>query len=415
MLRSPAMSADIEPRTTAKRRGRRGDGSVYLDKANGTYVGAISRYTNGKRVRHKVTGRTKSAAQRELHRLRQELDQGVRTSATYTVAQAVDDWLAHDLDDVSERTRTLYTGILAPVTDAIGGKPLRDLTVADVRSALDGLSSRYSKRALQIARNSLERAIWHAMANDRVAHNVAQAKLLKLPNGRKGRPSKSLTLEQAKKLLEVAKGTRLEAYVTLSLLTGIRTEEARALNWEHVDLEAGTVAVWRSVRHGGDTKTERSRRTLALPKRAVEALRGQQERQETDRARAGSAWEDQGLVFASRVGTPLTATNVIRAFRRLTVKAGLGENWTPREMRHTFVSLMSAHGVAVEEIARIQEAQAAIIITMLNNVLGDLDLTPAQQALAGTVVPTRLRELGGSQPAESSTGRGQPAALPRSR
>jgi integrase len=45
--------------------------------------------------------------------------------------------------------------------------------------------------------------------------------------GRSGRPSKSLTLEEAKSLLAAAEPTRLHAYVMLSLLVGIRTEEAR--------------------------------------------------------------------------------------------------------------------------------------------------------------------------------------------
>ncbi len=54
---------------------------------------------------------------------------------------------------------------------------------------------------------------------------------------------------------------------------------------------------------------------------------------------AGELWQEHGLVFASRVGTPLTANNVIRAFRVITKKAGLGEDWAPREMRrHTFGS-----------------------------------------------------------------------------
>jgi integrase len=61
-------------------------------------------------------------------------------------------------------------------------------------------------------------------------------------------------------------------------------DQARALTWEHVDLEAGTVSVWRSVRAHGDTKTNRSRRTLKLPEIAVEALRGQRERRARERA-----------------------------------------------------------------------------------------------------------------------------------
>jgi integrase len=83
----------------------------------------------------------------------------------------------------------------------------------------------------------------------------------------------------------------------------------------------------------------------------VEALRQQQDQQERDRQMAGDLWQESGLVFASRVGTPLSANNVIRAFRIVTKKAGLGEDWAPRELRHTFVSVMSANGVPVENIA----------------------------------------------------------------
>ncbi len=33
--------------------------------------------------------------------------------------------------------------------------------------------------------------------------------------------------------------------------------------------------------------------------------------------------------------------------------AGLGAGWAPRDLRYTFVSLMSADGVPIEEIARL--------------------------------------------------------------
>ena len=38
------------------------------------------------------------------------------------------------------------------------------------------------------------------------------------------------------------------AELAVSMLGGIRTEEARALRWSEVDLDAGTVTVYRSVR-----------------------------------------------------------------------------------------------------------------------------------------------------------------------
>ena len=83
----------------------------------------------------------------------------------------------------------------------------------------------------------------------------------------------------------------------------------------------------------------------------MEALRQHQKLQERDRLRAGELWQDHGLVLALRIGTPLTANNVIRAFRIITNKADLGDEWAPREMRHTFVSVLSANGVPVESIA----------------------------------------------------------------
>ena len=39
--------------------------------------------------------------------------------------------------------------------------------------------------------------------------------------------------------------------------------------------------------------------------------------------------------------------------RRPARPANIGANWTPRELRHSFVSLMSSSGVPVEEIARL--------------------------------------------------------------
>jgi integrase len=240
---------------------------------------------------------------------------------------------------------------LQPVLDVIGAKPLRKLTASDVRVALETVAVNNSTRTVVIAHNALVRAIRHAEANDLVRRNVAS--LIRPPQGRAGRPSKSLTPVQTMAVLEAAQKYRTYAYVVLSLTTGIRTEEARALRWEDVDLGNGAVAVWRSVRSHGDVKTEKSRRTLQLPQAAVEALMEQQQRQAADKARAGSLWRDTGLVFTTNLGGPLGAGNVRRAFKAICRTAGIGNKWTPRELRTSFVSLMSNQGVSTEEIARL--------------------------------------------------------------
>ena len=176
-----------------------------------------------------------------------------------------------------------------------------------------------------------------------------------VPRGTGGRPSKSLNLVQAKAVLAAAKRhPAMDAYVVLSLLTGARTEELRALTWDNVDLdgEPPSIRLWRSVREGGDTKTARSRRTLELPQQAVEALRTQSEVQERARRITASGWIETGLVFTSGSGTSLDAANVRRSFRRVVRDAGLDDSaWTPRELRHSFVSLLSNSGMAIEDIA----------------------------------------------------------------
>jgi integrase len=48
----------------------------------------------------------------------------------------------------------------------------------------------------------------------------------------------------------------------------------------------------------------------------------------------------------------LDVANVRRAFRRITKAAGLNPaDWTPRELRHSFVSLLSDGGVSLKDIA----------------------------------------------------------------
>ncbi len=192
------------------------------------------------------------------------------------------------------------------------------------------------------------------MARDKVKRNVVE--LCSVPQGQAGRPSKALTFAQADAVLKGAAGTSMYAYIVVALLTGARTEELRALTWDHVFLKGRPdfdppqpphIAVWRSVRRSGDTKTRKSRRTLALPARCVDALWQQFEDQGWDRLAADEEWEEHGLVFSSAVGKPLDAANVRRAFRQALkdVDGVDPAEWTPREPRHSFVSLLSDRGV----------------------------------------------------------------------
>lgn len=94
--------------------------------------------------------------------------------------------------------------------------------------------------------------------------------------------------------------------------------------------------------------------SLCRPVRA-RAPRSQQREQAAERARTGDLWHENGLVFPTRVGTLMDKDNARRAFRSALVGLpGIDpDDWTPRDIRHSFVSLLSDSGVPLEEISRL--------------------------------------------------------------
>jgi integrase len=223
-----------------KRRAR-GEDSIYYDRSRDRWTGTITVgwKADGRRDRIIVRGRTKTEVKEKLRTKHTELAAGIRTPANYTVEQCLKDWL-QTLNTQADSTVTGYRIMASHLTGLIGTVKLVELKVRDVDFALGTLAKRLSTRSVRLARMILIQAIRNAMVNDLVVRNVPD--LAAVPTGKPGRPSRSLTLDQALAVLDAAKGERLWAYVAVSMLGGIRTEEARALRWPEVDLDAGTAS-----------------------------------------------------------------------------------------------------------------------------------------------------------------------------
>lgn len=346
-----------------KKRRARGEGGLSWDEKRQRWIAAktVGYDARGKRIVRRGSGTSPSAATRELRRRVQDYEAGLtKGSERFTVEQAVTEWLDFGMSDADENTtRKLRDLCKTHVIPLLGGRRLRDLSATEVDEWLKGLRTELSTRSLQEVRSCLNRSVRQAMARGYVDKNAVE--LCRTPRGLDGRPSKAFTPAQTKAVLTKTVDDPLYCYIVVSLLTGARTEELRALRWEHVHLDGKPdasppvppyVEVWRSVRTGGDTKTSKSRRTLALPALAVEQLRKHRLQQAQERLRA-ARWADDGIVFATEVGTEMDAANVRRGFRRaLKQVSGIEpEEWSPREMRHTFVSLLSDSGMHVDEIA----------------------------------------------------------------
>lgn len=347
-----------------KRRSR-GEGGLRWSESRQRWIAEVTvgYRPDGTRIVKTASAKTKTPAKELLKEMVRDFDDGVPTSSRrYTVGEAVNYWLEYGLSGRSADTLANYANLAnIHIVPLLGKRKLRDLSAEDVDKWLAGRAAQVSTRTVRLLHSILNRAIKNAQARDKVKRNVVA--LCEAPVGLEGRPSKSLTFDQAVAVLNASEQSNLHAYVVLSLLIGARTEELRALTWDQVDLHGDqhqepsllpSINVWHSVRDDGDTKTRKSRRTLAMPTRCVVALRLHRLRQRAMKERAGGRWQENGLVFASTVGTELDSHNVRRSFRRVVDAAGLkAAEWTPREMRHSFVSLLSDSGVALEDIARL--------------------------------------------------------------
>jgi integrase len=350
-------------------RGRRGkgEGSVFYEEERGRWVGVLDlgRSVDGRRVRRKVSGATAKEARDRLRQLRDDVEGGASAlDGNVTVGVFLTDWLAREVPkfarsvNTRENYRWAVEGHLVP---GLGHIRLARLTADDVDALLEAraASGRLARSSVGRLRTVLGKALDHAARRDLVRRNVAR--LTNVPAG-SSTTRRSLSSEEARRLLAAVREHRLRALVVTGVALGLRPGELLGLSWRDVDLEAGVVHLRQQMKREdnrpvlGELKTARSRRSLRCPPVVVEALRERRVLQEEERAAAGARWAEdwavQELVFTTANGRPIDASNLRRYFRRACKAAGIGR-WTPYEMRHSAASLMSAAGVPLEHVADV--------------------------------------------------------------
>jgi integrase len=260
--------------------------------------------------------------------------------------------------------------------------------------AADGLSA----STVRATRSVLARALRRAQRDGLVVRNAAE--LADTPGGRV-RKSRSMTLAEVEKLLASGLDTWWTAYITTGVMCGLRPGELLGLRWSDVDFADGVLRV-RNAQHQtpdgpvlGTLKTATSRRTLVMPAAVRDALSSLGIEQAADRERLGQHYTDSGLVFADSAGRPRRGQYVTRQLGKLAAAAGLGDSppWTPRELRHTFVSLLSQHGVLIESIADAAgHSTSQVTRTVYRHQLADV----VQQAAATMDAIFTGRQVSGS-------------------
>lgn len=362
-----------------------GEGTIY-QRADGRYEGAaFVLTTSGTRKRVRVYGSTYSDARKKLTKLIEQADQGVPVaSENWTVEKYLDYWLEYVVR--AERSAKTYTGyevvVRRHLVPALGKRRLGKLGARDVRLFINRLrqecqcckygwdyrrhdpqccavgaccESQLSPRMVQFVHAVLRNALQNAVREELIPRNVA--KLIRVPTPRYT-ANRGLTAEQARLVLDAAQDDRLRALYVLALFLGLRRGELLGLRWADVDLEAGTLEIAQALqRVRGELrfvrpKTRNSARTIPLPDVCRTALREHGKRQAGEVAEAGDEWHDSGLVFTTKVGTPIEPDNLRRSWEPLRRAAGL-EGVRFHDIRHTCVTLLLNLGIAPNTVMEI--------------------------------------------------------------
>src|SRR5919112_3180844 len=329
----------------AKKNGN-GEGGISRHKGSGLYMARYTVHTPTGPKRKTLYGKTRREVDEKLTKAKADRDTGfVFDADNITLGNYLDRWINDSVrDTVRQRTWERYEQIVrVHIKPALGRVKLKDLTATHARGLYrEKLESGSSPRTVQYIHTTLRKALQDAVSDGLIPRNIADG--IKAPRPKK-KEINPLSPEQARAFLAAAHGDRFEALYVLALHCGLREGELLGLKWDDVDLESGMLRVRRTLsepRSGYVFVLPKNGkgRSIKLTRAATEALRGHLGRQLEEIGGSGDDYQDQGLVFPSRSGTPMNAKNLTaRSFKPLLKKAGLPDIRF-HDLRHTFATLM---------------------------------------------------------------------------
>jgi len=382
-----------------KRRGR-GEGSIF-QRDDGLWVGKVSFGYDGtgKRQRRVIYAATKNEVQDKLRMLSSQAPSS--EPAGLTVGQYLDRWLTnHAKPSVRPTTFVDYERIvrvhLRPILGGVKLRKLGSIHVENLYATMqDNGATAHTRRA---AGTILGMALRHGVKLKLIPHNpaadIAKARL-------EDRELLVLTDDQTKRFLAAAKSKRLYALFALAIGSGMRQGELLALRWSDIDFQKGTVSVQRSLAQIKgefvlkEPKSKTSRRTITLPRFALDALRDH-------RAAMLKEGNVSAPVFCTRTGEYNAKTNLIRkvfkpilqAANDAAINEAKERDTEPallppirfHDLRHTAATSLLSRGQSIKAVSqRLGHAKVDITLRVYAHVLpnDDAKLADAVQLAFG--------------------------------
>jgi len=379
-------------------------------------AGTVERYGKGWRYRADIgidpgTGKrrwatkggfaTQRSARTALNKVLSAADDGmVVTRSSMLLGNYLDEWMDGAESNLKQTTANGYRRAIDKLKATLGQVRLQDLTPLGIERAYRQLIvSGLAAKTVRHSHTVLRRALADAERLGLVSRNAAAA--AKAPAVVDKEQSTWMPVELNTFLSSVA-DHRLFAAFVLSATTGMRRGELLGLRWREVDLDSGRVSIVRTITTVNgqpietSTKTNKSRRRVALDTATVEVLRAHREREEVEQKAAGSAWHETGLVFTREDGSAIHPDRFSRWFSRLVELAGV-PHIRLHDLRHTHATLALEAGVHPKVVSeRLGHATVGITLDLYSHVSPAMDEDAAERIAGLLDVP------GHSRPAATS-------------
>ncbi|MFO7252947.1 MAG: tyrosine-type recombinase/integrase [Actinomycetes bacterium] len=323
----------------ASRRRVPGEGTVYFHKGRNQWV--AQQTVAGRRIT--AYGRSAAEARRKLQA---KLEQNVGTvHSDMTLESYLRRWIAwrQERGELRHESITNYAQLLRLyVIPYLGGVKLQELGTAHV----DALFTELIRRKLSPATIRRVRSVLGQALRQAVVWGVLRANPVeptRTPPVRRKEPD-VWTPEETRKFFDAIRGDWLYPLFYTAVTTGMRLEELIALQWQDIDLEAGTITVRRALsfnRQVKPPKTPASNRTIAIPPDTVAILREHKPPEA----------KPEDWVFTNRAGRPWSQANLWEAFRTRCTWAGI-RPIPPKNLRHLHATLLLRAGADLATIAK---------------------------------------------------------------
>src|SRR5829696_8780573 len=263
-------------------------GDRITKRKDGLFQGMYTAQTPDGPKRKYVYGRKYGDVQRKLAEAMGDAARGIVVDdENLTVSEYLDRFL-EDVQRGSVRESTYSRDkylITNHVKPTLGRVKLKNLSAMHLqRLYREKQDAGLSASTVQKIHHVLHKALSQAVKWDLIPRSPADAVEAPRPTTEE---MHRLSAEEARRLLDAARGDRLEALYVLAVTTGMRRGELLGLKWSDVDFKHGTLSIRRTLsRTGngkrvtlGEPKTKKSRRTIPLTLRALEALKAHRKRQ----------------------------------------------------------------------------------------------------------------------------------------